>query len=302
MDKRINHALRQAVTAFCVVTVFLANGSPPAHADGKSKLAQEAADYVLQRFGRQVASESIGTLASKIESYAVRHGDGFYAAVRKVGPTAFRLVEEAGEHAPQVVGILSRFGEDGAVWVIARPRGMQLFLEHGEAAAAVLAKTHGVAEPVMATLGKPAVQAFESLANGQNARRLAMMASEGGELAAAGKAPEVLGVVAKYGDPAMEFLWKHKEVLASGAVLTTFVANPEPFITGAKDITQVVAANTLKPLAEAPGAVAGEIAKATNWTFILGLVVIALGVWAALQSWRKARSAVHPDTTGVKWR
>jgi len=224
MRKLILDAPRWASTIVLALFLLLA-GSPPAHADGKSKLAQEAADYVLQRFGRQVAKGGAQTLARRIESYAARHGDEFYAVIRKVGPRAFRLVEEAGEHAPKVVRVLSRLGEDGAVWVVSRPRGMKLFLKHGEEAAAVLAKTHGVAEPAVAALGKPAVHAFQSLTTGQSARRLAMLASEGGELAATGRATEILGILAKYGDPAMDFLWRHKGVLASSAVLTALIAD-----------------------------------------------------------------------------
>jgi hypothetical protein len=289
MRKCMHDALRSVVATLLVV----AAATPAAHADATSKLAQEAAEYVMGRFGRQVAKEGVESLAGKIERYAVRHGDGFYAAVRRVGPTAFRLVEEAGEHSPQTIRVLSRFGEDGAVWVVSRPRAMKLLLEHGEEAAAVLAKTRGVAEPAVAALGKPAVGAFGSLATGQSARRLAMMA-QGGELAATGRAPEVLGVIAKYGDPAMEFLWRHKGVLASGVALTAFIANPEPYISGAKEITQVIAENTVKPLAELPATVAreaaGEVARNTNWTVVFSIVVAVLGGLAALRSWRKSRA------------
>jgi hypothetical protein len=294
MEKHIDHAVRWAASMVLAVSLLMAAGSPPALADAKSRLAKEAAEYVMQRFGRQVAKEGVGSLAGKIESYAARHGDGFYAAVRRVGPRAFRLVEEAGEHSPQVVGVLSRFGEDGAVWVVSRPRAMKLFLQHGEEAAAVLAKTHGVAEPVVVALGKPAVTAFESLATKQSARRLAMMASEGGELAAIGRTPEVLGIIGKYGDPAMEFLWRHKGVLTSGVVLAAFIADPGPYISGAREITQVLAENTVKPLAEVPGTIAreaaDEVAKGTNWTFVFGLGVVALSGLAALRAWRKSRT------------
>jgi len=294
MKKKIDDVTQWAVAIVSAVTLLMAAGTPPVHADGKSKVAQEAAEYIAQKFGRQAAKEGIETLAAKIESYAARHGDGFYAAVRRVGPSAFRLVEEGGEHAPQVIRILSRFGEDGAVWVAARPRAMKLVLKHGEEAAAVLAKTHGVAEPAVAALGKPAVNAFESLATGQSARRLAMMASEGGELAATGRAAELLDIIAKYGDPAMDFLWRHKGVLASGVALTSFIANPEPFISGAKDITDVLAENAVKPLAEVPATLAreaaGEAARNTNWTVIFSVVVLVLGGLAALRLRRKSRT------------
>jgi NADPH:quinone reductase-like Zn-dependent oxidoreductase len=189
-----------------------------------------------------------------------------------------------------VIGILSRYGEDGAVWVASRPSAMKLVLENGEEAAAVLAKTRGVAEPAIAELGKPCVGAFASLTTKQSARRLAMLA-ESGELAATGRASAVLDIIAKYGDPAMDFLWRHKEILASGVVLAAFIADPEPFISGAKDITQALAENAVKPLAEASGKVVGEAAKNINWTKILVLVVLVLGALAALRAWRKWRDS-----------
>jgi sarcosine oxidase gamma subunit len=293
MKKGAERVMRRTVAILLALTFLLATGVPPARADGKSRLAREAADYVMQRFGRQAVKEGAETLAARIENYAARHGEEFIQAVKKVGPGAFQLVEEAGEHGPQVAGILARHGEPAAVWVVSRPQAMKLFLQHGEEAAAVLAKTSGVAEPAIQKLGKPAISAFESLGTGQNVRRLAMVASEGGELTAIGHTPELLGVISKYGDPAMDFVWRHKGVLASGVVLTAFLANPEPFISGAKDITQVVAENTVKPIAEVPATVAreaaGEVARGTNWTIVFALGVLAAGGLVALRMRLKTR-------------
>jgi len=272
--------MRRVVTTVALAAVIVAVDAVPAFADAKSKLAQEAAEYVMQKFGRQVVREGTETLATRIEVYALRHGDEFYAAIRKVGPTAFRLVEEGGEHAPQVIAVLSRYGEDGAVWVVSRPRAMQLFLQHGEEAAAVMATTRGVAEPALATFGKPSVGAFKALSTGQNVRRLAMVA-EGGELAATGRSTEILDIIAKYGNPAMEFLWRHKEVLASGALLAAFIADPEPYIRGAKDITQVLAENAVRPLEEAAGAAATQAAKNIDSTKVACLAVIVAAILVA---------------------
>jgi len=260
-----------------ILALLVAIGISPAYADVKSKAAQEAAEYLMQRFVGQVAKEGVETLTRKIEDYAARHGEDFYQAIRKVGPQAFQLVEEAGEQAPQAVRVLSRFGEDGAVWVASRPKAMNLVVQHGEEAAAALVKHQGIAEPVIEQLGMPAVKALEAV-GAQGGRRLAMLASEGGELAATERMPELLAVIAKYGDPAMDFVWKHKGVLGSGVALVAFLADPEPFITGAKDITKVLAENTVKPLAEVPATVAreaaGEAARGTNWTIVFGLIVV----------------------------
>lgn len=91
----------------------------------------------------------------------------------------------------------------------------------------------------------------------------------------------------------MEFIWRHKVLLGSAAVLTVFVADPQPFISGAKDITQVVAENTIKPLAEVPAIVAregaAEVANSTNWTIVFTLVVLVLGSLAAIRLRLKSR-------------
>ena len=271
-----------------------------AWAGGRRKAAQEAADYLLQRFGREAAREGAETLARKIETYTARHGDDFLKAVRQVGPRTFHLVEEAGAHGNQAVRVLAKHGEPAAAWVVSRPKGMQLFLKHGDDCARVLCKhPGGIAEPMIEQFGQPAVKALQA-ANVQSGRRLAMMA-QNGELTKIGRSQEVLEVIAKYGDRAMAFVWSNKGALATTAGLTAFLANPEAFISGAKDLTQIVGENAIKPLAQAPGAVAVEVAKGTNWTVIfLAAGGAALLVIAA--KWRlfhRSAASSSPQPTSV---
>jgi hypothetical protein len=286
--KGINCICSKPMTTLLVLaTVLLAAGIKPARADGKSAVAREVAEYVMQRFSRQVAKEGAETLATKIETYAARHGEEFYQAIRRAGPQAFHLVEEAGEHAPQVVRVLSRYGEEGAVWVVARPKAMNLVLKHGEDAAATLIKHPGIAEPVIDKLGQPAVRALQAV-NPRNGRRVAMML-DSGELGKIGSTPELLGILEKYGDPACDFLWRNKGILAGTGVAAAFIANPSPFISGAKELTEVVAANTIKPLAEVPLSVAkesaAEMARNTNWTLVFVVLIGVLSLFIGIK-WR----------------
>ena len=92
------------------------------------------------------------------------------------------------------------------------PKGMQLFLKHGDEAAAVLVKHKGIAEPILEKLGQPAVKALQAT-NTQGCRRLSMML-ESGELAKIGRSQEILDVIGRYGDRAMNFVWQHKGALA----------------------------------------------------------------------------------------
>jgi hypothetical protein len=272
-------------TVYGLLLVILLVNAGQAVADVRSKAAQEAAEFVLQKFGRQVVREGAETLARKIETYTAKHGDGFLKAIRQCGPRTFHLVEEAGAHSNQVVRILAEHGEKGATWIVTRPKGMQLFLKHGEEAAAALVRHPGVAEPVIEHLGQPAVRALQATGS-QASRRLGMMV-EDGTLAKIGRSEEVLAVIGIYGDKAMSFVWNHKGALATTAMLAAFLSDPEPFITGARDITTVV----VKPIAEVPSVVAreaaGDVARNTNWTLVFSVgVLVAAGLILA-RGWLK---------------
>jgi hypothetical protein len=252
-------------------------------ADAKTQAAREVAELVMQKFGRQAVREGTQALTRKIEVAATRHGNEVLEAVRKVGPRALPLLEEAGAHGSQAARIMAQHGEAGAVWVVSRPSAMNLVLRHGDGAAAVLAKhAGGIAEPVVERFGAGAVRALEATGP-QGGRRLAMMMAEG-DLGRIGRTEELLGVVAKYGDPAMSFIWRNKGALAVGTTLAAFLASPEPFLTAAQGITQTV---TEVPLTVAKEGTK-EVAKRTNWTLVF---LAAIGGSLALV-WFWLRSAV----------
>ena len=68
----------------------------PSLAQGKVKVAREAAEYVLRKFGKEAAEGGVETLSRKIEVLVAQHGEEAIVAVRKVGPRTFRIVDEAG--------------------------------------------------------------------------------------------------------------------------------------------------------------------------------------------------------------
>lgn len=115
------------------------------------------------------------------------------------------------------------------------------------------------------------------------------MMLESGELARLGdRTPELMNVIAKYGNPACDLFWRNKGsiFLAAGgtAALTAFLSNPEPFINGTKDLAAVMAEHVAAPLAEVPVA----IARQTNWTPIVLTIVGMVTLLAALR-WRLFR-------------
>ena len=267
-------ANRWLVAAAVIMLVLCLAGV--AEAQGRAQAARAAAQWIIEKFGRPAAHEGVEALAMRIETAAARYGEEAIIAARKVGPRFFQVVEAAGANSSRAVRVMAEHGEPGVLWVLGRPKGMQLLLTHGEQAAAALVKhPGGICEPVIEQFGGQAVRALEAVGP-QSGRRLAMMMSEG-ELARIGRTPELLGVVSRYGDRAMEFIWKHKFTLAGSAALTAFLLNPEPFISGARDITQIVAENAVRPIAEIPGKMAQEAASRMNWNLIAVVFVVVCG-------------------------
>lgn len=240
-----------------------------------SKVVQEALEFTTRKFGKEVAESGAERLASKMTSLAARHGDDVVSlAFKKVGPRTSRIVSEAGEQGDVVLRLLAKHGDD-ALPAASRLTSLKLISSYGDDAADAIVRHGSVGESVIGQFAGSGAKALSQVTP-QNGRRLAMMAGQG-ELTV-----PVLEVVAKYGDRAAEFVWNNKGALAVGAALTAFVASPDDFIDGTVDLTNIVAENAVKPLAEVPKVVLAEAAHAMNWMLIgtltgitgmLGLVI-----------------------------
>ncbi len=261
-----------------VNALFFVSIAGIAEAGVKSKAAKEAAEYVAQKFGKEAIEEGAETFARKVEVLAVKHGDEAISAVKKVGPTTLRIVEEAGENGPQAIKLMARHG-DNALWVVAKKNRMAIFVKYGDDAAEAMMKHGELAEPLIQTMGKPAAGALTAVSK-QNGRRLAMMA-EDGTLNQIGRSNELLPVVTKYGDAAMDFIWRNKGALTVATTLTAFLSDPKPFIDGTVELA--------KPIAEAPGKIATEVARNTDWTVVTCALLTVGGIlfWLRRKSHRR---------------
>jgi len=248
-----------------VVLVFavMLMGLPAAIYAGGSKIALETMDFLSKKFAKEILQEGGEKVAGRLASAIARHGDDVVTAVRKVGPKALQLVDDAGEQAPRAIRLLSRYGDD-AVRVLSHPKAIALFSMYGDDAAVAMMRHPGIATPLLEKFGEPAARALNAVGE-RNGRRLAMMKLGSHSV-------ETLDVIAKHGEPAMEFIWKHKGVLAGGAALAAFLANPEPYLSGTKDILQTTAQEVMKPVIQTTGNV---VEKAVDYVF-WGLFASAL--------------------------
>ncbi len=258
--------------------------APPSEAGVASGAIHETTEVVMRKFGKEVAEESAEAVSKQIAEAGAKFGEEGLEAMAKVGPRTFgKITVEAGEHASEVVKLTAKYGEQ-AVWVVSKPRGLAVFIKYGEEGAAAVMKHPGVAEGAVEQLGLPAARALNAVSSGQ-ARRLGMMIEEG-TIKAGERSAGLLEVVAKYGDKAGAFIWRNKGALTVAATLTAFLANPQPFIEGGKDLV----VGTVAPIGT-------EIARNTHWTPVMISAVAVLGVLLALRMWMTKRPSVKASRT-----
>jgi hypothetical protein len=201
--------------------------------------AKEAAEFIIQKFGKRVPSQTVDELATAIGGAAAKYGDSAVPFLRAAGHAGFDALERAGPKAPEVIKLYIKKGDEG-VWVITTPDRLALFLRHGEEAADALLRHPGVADTLIARHGAEAVGALNQISQ-QNAQRLGISAAEG-LLTATPRSPELLGVIRRHGDRAMNFVWANKAALVDSVLLAAFLAEPEAYLAGARILVQSFAA------------------------------------------------------------
>jgi hypothetical protein len=234
------------------------------------KSAQDAAEQGAEKAGRGIV-EGAGaamlrneaeTIVPRIERLVAAHGEEAIPFVKRTGMEGMEALEKAGPRGGDVLKLFAKSGDEAA-WVVAKPGRTAIFLKHGEAAADAMFRHGEVAESMIQQFEAPAARALSSV-EGQSARRLAMMA-EDGSLRKIGRSSELLETVGKYGDGAMNFIWRNKGALTVAAALTAFLADPKPFIEGTKDIAKSGIEN-----------VAAPAARSVHWTpVVLTVIIIA---------------------------
>lgn len=297
--------MRKEYQAAALALALLAAWSSSAFADLKMKAAMEVFEFVAKKFGKEAVKEGAEAFTKRFVAAAGRHGEEVVAsAVRRSGPQALHAIEGAGTHGGKMARLIASHGDEAIICVAKHPKGMELLAKHGESAGVALCKHKGIAEPLIEKLGEPAVSALAKV-EARSGRRLAIMA-ENGELARIGRTVRLMHTIEKYGDKAMDFIWRNKGKLAVASVLGVFLADPEPFINGTKELLEPVMEvpakmvdSVVAPLAQAPvkavNNVTEEMGKRTNWT-VLGLAVVAGGGFLILRMQKKGvpRAAEHP--------
>ncbi len=262
-----------------LVLLFLATSTftcSSCFAQGKAAMARELVEFVTRRFGKEVAEEGTEVFTRKVELLLVKYGDEVAEAVRKVGPRSIQLLDDAAaEGVQQSARLLAKHGDD-AIWVVGNQGRRAIASRLGDDAAEAMIKHGEIAEPVLELAGQSAAAALRNVST-KSGRQIAMM-MEQGELAKIGRSSELMSVVAKFGDSAMTFVWNNKGALLVGTALAAFLADPEPFINGTKDLANVAANVAIVPIAK-------EIGARTNWTAAIFVLAVSCVAYLTFKQW-----------------
>ena len=109
----------------------------------------------------------------------------------------------------------------------------------------------------------------------RNARRLAILA-EDGALARSGRWGELVAVIERHGDRAMDFVWRHKGALAVTTVLGAFLAEPEAFLGGGRELIGGAAQEATQPIALMAGTAASPWMNIARSVVVVGLAWLVL--------------------------
>ena len=263
--------LSSTFAAICLSLAFINTST----AGPASTAVRETAEFIISKFGRGAAGQSVEEVTDATVKAVARHGDNALPLLRKTGHAGFTALDQAGNKAPEVIKLFARRGDE-AIWVISEPKKLAIFIKHGDSAADALLKHPGIADSLIGRFGDDAVGAMNTLSR-QSAQRLSMVADDG-LLTTTARGSELLPVVRKYGDEAMDFIWKNKGSLAVASVLATFLADPQPYISGARELI-------IDPIA-------APIVKGTNWTLIIFGVLAIVFLPFITRTLVKTRSAI----------
>ncbi|MEQ1828056.1 MAG: hypothetical protein ABL921_18995 [Pirellula sp.] len=271
------HACRLILRPIVLICLFFVPCAAECIAQSKAQLVSELMEFMGRRFGKEIAEEGSEVLSRKVESFLLRYGDDGAEALRKVGPRSIQLLDNAATEGAQSARLLAKYGDE-AVWVVGDQGRRKLVAQLGDDAAEAMIKHGEIAEPVLHSAGKSAATAMRTVSS-QNARRIAMMAKDG-ELEKLGRSTELMEVVGKYGDKAMDFVWKNKGTLMLGTAMAAFLADPEPFLNGTRELADIAAKTAIEPIAK-------EIGSHTNWTMTIIALSFCLMLYMVIKSWMK---------------
>ena len=247
-----------------------------------ARVVRETAEMVLKQSGKRASREMLEQTVRQLDAIALRCGPESIAVIRKHGSAAYRLFKEVGEEAgPDLVRTLQRYGDD-ALRIGQTAAGRRVLINGSSDAIRAVARHSDAVIPLIQRHGEDGARALSQV-NAQNGRRLVHLANS--RTFPEQNLHELMGVVERHGDRAMDFIWRNKGALAVGATLVTFNRNPQPFIDG----TAILVESGFKAVVRTVATAVQTAASKVRWNLWIPVVIGLFGL--KFISRRRARPA-----------
>ncbi len=254
--------------AWLVALSLMAGSAPEAQSAAARKVARE----IAEAFGREALERAEPRIARLVEEF----GDDAARAIRRAGPAAVPILEK---HGAAGVKVLGKWGDDGLRLLTAEgDEAVQALGRHGDGAVELMVRHPGVGRDLLRHFGADALRAQVSTEGVVILNRLAE------PIKAGRRAGEIFRVIERFGDRACQFLWRNKGTVFAAALLAAFLADPQPYIDGLRELV-------VEPAATA----AREAARRTDWTPVaLAVVILGMAPWLLRSLLRAARRPRAP--------
>lgn len=232
------------------------------------RAARELAEELAEQAGKKAGRGFVETASVELGRIAGTCGDESFDVIRKHGIAAYRVFQKAGDDAGPYLTRAIRVHGDAALRVGQTAAGRTILREGSDAAIRAVARHGDAAIPLIRQYGDDAAEAFGNL-SGLNGRRLIQAGEE--RLWTKEQLQALLEPIRMRGDRAMDFIWKNRRVLAGGVLLAAFVANPDPYLNGARKLVA-------DPIARIASGALGRIVDAIHWNLWFGAAALLLGL------------------------
>ncbi len=229
-----------------------------------SRAIREVAEQIMSKFGRGIAGNTVEEAAEALAKAVAKHGDEALPFLSRSGHVGFNALEQAGPKSAQLLKFFSRSGDD-AILIAKNPQKLDLFLTYGDEAAEAIIKHPGIAEDLITEYGEVSIKVLNKL-SASGAQKFGILSKQG-LFKKHPRSKELIEVVETYGERGMNVIWKNKGALLVSAVLVSFLADPDAYINGVKELGK----GSIEMIGDK---VLGPIVQQLNWTWILGGILL----------------------------
>lgn len=267
-----------SMSAALALTAALPETGFASVATTSGKALRELAEVLVKQGGKEATDESIEAMTKQVAKMVARYGADAVPVMERYGVSAYRLLNDLPEGDGKLLVKSVRTYGDDAIRVAQTSAGREVLFSGSDAAIRAVIKYSDEAIPMIRKYGDDCARVLNNLPP-QQGRRLIQLENE--KLFDAAQFDQFVGVVGRYGERGMEYIWRNKKLLLAAGAFALFANDPEVYINGIRDLAKDLGNITL-----------GPIVKNVNWNLWVGVLMVAASIRLL---WRKpGKKRNHP--------